>query len=120
MRDFANSTYQRKKVARNKIKIQRKPIEFKKYLRPLKMIITGLIFFTLTICIIYGTYRAVSKVTLFSLKSIEVTSAKHLTREEILGLAGIEPGKDLLRMNLQRMGEHILQNPWVETVRINR
>ena len=57
---------------------------------------------------------------MFSLKSIEVSSAKHLTRDEILGLAGVEPGKDLLRMNLKRMGEHILQNPWVETVRINR
>ncbi|MFZ4854849.1 MAG: cell division protein FtsQ/DivIB [Desulfuromonadaceae bacterium] len=120
MRDFAKSTYKRKNVARNKVKIQRKPIDFKKYLRPLKMVITGLALFTLTSGILYGTYRTISKVTLFSLKSIEVSSAKHLTREEILGLAGIEPGKDLLRMNLKSMGEHILQNPWVETVRINR
>jgi cell division septal protein FtsQ len=120
MRDFAKSSYQRKKVAPNKIKIQRKPLDIKKYLRPLKIAITGLAFFTLTSGILYGIYRVVSKATVFSLKSIEVTTAKHLTREEILGLAGIEPGKDLLRMNLKRMGEHILQNPWVETVRINR
>ena len=120
MRDFANSSYQRRKVAPNKIKIQRKPIDFKKYLRPLKMIVIGLTLCTLTSGILYGAYRAVSRITLFSLKSIEVSSAKHLTREEILGLAGIEPGKDLLRMNLRRMGEHILQNPWVETVQINR
>ncbi len=120
MRDFSNSTYQRAKVARNKVKIQRKPLDLKKYLRPLKTIITGLALFTLAGATGYGIYRAVSKITLFSLKSIEVTSATHLTREEILGLAGIEPGKDLLRMNLQRMGEHILQNPWVETVKINR
>ncbi|MEI6825918.1 MAG: FtsQ-type POTRA domain-containing protein [Desulfuromonadales bacterium] len=120
MRDFSNSRYQRKKVARNKIKIQRKPLDFKKYLRPLKKIIIGLAFLTLSSGILYGAYRTISKVTLFSLKSIEVTSAKHLTREEILGLAGIDPGKDLLRMNLKLMGEHILQNPWVETVRINR
>jgi cell division septal protein FtsQ len=57
---------------------------------------------------------------MFSLKSIEVTNTKHLTRDEILGLAGLETGKDLLGMDLKRMGEHILQNPWVETVRINR
>ncbi len=120
MQDFANSSYQRKKVTRNKVKIQRKPIDFKKYLRPLKTAIIGLVFFALTSGILYGIYRTISRVTLFSLKSIEVTSAKHLTREEILGLAGIEPGKDLLRMNLKLMGEHILQNPWVETVRINR
>ena len=120
MRDFANSSYQRKKVAPNKTKVQRKPLDFKKYLRPLKMVLTGVALFTLTSGILYGMYHVVSKVTLFSLKSIEVTSAKHLTREEILGLAGIEPGKALLSMNLKRMGEHILQNPWVETVRINR
>jgi cell division septal protein FtsQ len=120
MRDFSNSTYQRTKVARNKVKIQRKPLDLKKYLRPLKTIMTGLALFTLAGATGYSLYRAVSKITLFSLKSIEVTSATHLTREEILGLAGIEPGKDLLRMNLKRMGEHILQNPWVETVKINR
>lgn len=120
MRDFANSSYQRKKVAPNKVKIQRKPLDLKKYLRPLKMIMLGMAAIALSGGILYGCYRAFSAVTLFSLKSIEVSTAKHLKREEILELAGVEPGKDLLRMNLKRMGEHILQNPWVETVRINR
>jgi len=120
MRDFANSSYKRQKVAPNKVKIQRKPIDFKKYLRPLKKVSVGLVLFAVTTGILYGTYRVVTKISLFSLKSIEVASAKHLTREEILGLAGVEQGKDLLRMNLKLMGEHILQNPWVETVRINR
>lgn len=120
MRDFANSSYQRKKVAPNKTKLQRKPLDLKKYLRPLKTIALGLAAISLSSAILYGCYRAFSAVTLFSLKTIDVTAAKHLTREEILELAGVEPGKDLLRMNLKRMGEHILQNPWVETVRINR
>jgi cell division protein FtsQ len=120
VRDFANSSYQRRKVAPNRVKIQRTPLDLKKYLRPLKIVATGLAAVTLAGGILYGCYRAITTVTLFSLKSIEVSSAKHLTRDEILGLAGVEPGKDLLHMNLERMGEHILQNPWVETVRINR
>jgi len=120
VRDFANSSYQRRKVAPNKIKIQRKPLDLKKHLRLLKMITTGLTALTLAGGILYGSYRAIKTVTLFSLKSIEVSNARHLTRDEILGLAGVEMGKDLLRMNLKRMGEHILQNPWVETVQINR
>jgi cell division septal protein FtsQ len=120
VRDFAKPSYQRKKVAPNKVKITRKPRDFTKLLRPLKYTATGLIAVTLASGIIYGCYRAVSKVTVCSLKSIEVSTAKHLTREEILGLTGVEPGKDLLRMNLKRMGEQLLQNPWVETVRINR
>src|SRR6185369_11761389 len=84
------------------------------------MVFSGLAAFMLVGGIIYGCYQAIRNVSLFSLKSIEVSSARHLTRDEILGMAGVEPGKDLLRMNLKRMGEHILQNPWVETVRINR
>lgn len=107
-------------MAPNKVKIQRKPLDLKKYLRPLKMIMLGMAAVALSGGILYGCYRAVSAVTLFSVKTIEVSTVKHLTREELLELAGVEPGKDLLRMNLKRMGEHILQNPWVETVRINR
>ena len=120
MRDFVNSKYQRRKVAPNKVKIQRKPLNLKKYLRPLGKIAAGLISVTLTCGILYCTYRALDSATYFRLKIIDVSNAKRLTPEEILGLAGIESGKDLLRMNLKRMGEHILQNPWVETVRINR
>jgi len=120
VKDFANSSYQRRKVAPNRVKIQRKPLDLKKYLRPLKIAVTGVVTLSLATGILYGCYRAVTSVTLFSLKSIDVSSARHLTRDEILGLAGLEPGKDLLGMNLKRMGEHVLQNPWVETVRINR
>lgn len=120
MRDFANSSYQRRKIAPNKVKIQRTPLDLKKLLRPLKIIVTGLAVVSFAGGIVYGCHLALTKVTLFSLKSIEVSSAKHLTRDDILGLAGAEPGKDLLRMDLKLMGEHILQNPWVETVRINR
>lgn len=120
MRDFAHSSHQRRKVAPNKAKIQRTPLDLKKYLRPLKFAAAGLVAVTLSSGIIYGCYRALNAVTLFALTSIEVPNCKHLTRDEILGLGGIEPGKDLCRLNLKHMGEHILQNPWVETVRINR
>lgn len=120
MQDFANSSYQRRKVTPNKVKIQRQPLDLKKYLRPLKFIATVLATLSLAGGIVYGGYRTITRVTLFSLKSIELSSTKHLTRDEILGLAGIEPGINLLSLNLKRMGEHLLQNPWVETVRINR
>ena len=120
MRDFANSSYQRRKVAPNKVKVQRKPLDLKKYLRPLKVAATGMAVLSLAGGILYGCYRAFTSVTLFSLTSVDVSNTKHLTRDEILGLAGVEKGKDLLGMNLKQMGEHILQNPWVETVRINR
>jgi cell division septal protein FtsQ len=107
-------------VAPNKIKIQRTPLDLKKFLRPLKMAGTGLVGVALTGGITYGCYKLLTSVTLFSLKSIDIATTRHLTRDEIIGLAGVEPGKDLFGLNLKRIGEHILQNPWVETVRINR
>ena len=63
MRDFANSSYQRRKVAPNRVKIQRTPLDLKKYLRPLKPVAAGLVALTLAGGILYGCYRAISTVT---------------------------------------------------------
>ncbi|HIJ81849.1 MAG TPA: FtsQ-type POTRA domain-containing protein [Desulfuromonadales bacterium] len=120
MRDFANSSYQRRKVAPNKVKVQRKPLDLKKYARPLGTAMAGIAALALVAGLLYGGYRATQSATFFRLKHIEVSSAKRLTREEILGLANVDVGKDLLRLNLKQMGESLLQNRWIETVRINR
>ena len=121
MRDFAPSTYQRKKVAANKAKVQRsKPLEPGKYLRPMGKIALGLSGVALVCTIIFIGSRALCATTFFRLKTIDISSVKRLNRDEILAIAGVEPGRDLLRMNLKRMGEQLAQNPWVETVRIHR
>jgi len=120
VRDFSSSKYQRKKVTANKIRIQRKPIEWRKYLRPLGTLTLALAGFSLIFGVLYIGYRAIGATTFFRLKNIEVASAKRLNREEILALVGVEAGQDLARMNLKRMGEQLSRNPWVETVRIHR
>lgn len=120
MRDFSTSKYQRTKVAANKVKIQRKPIEWRKYLRPLGTIALAMAGLSLISGVFFVGYRAVGATTFFRLKNIEVSDAKRLSREEILALVGVEAGQDLARMNLKRMGEQLSQNPWVETVRIHR
>ena len=120
MRDFSSSTYQRKKVAANKVKIKHEPIEWGKYLRPLGKIALGIAGVALAGSILFAAYRAIGSATFFRLKHIEVSSAKHLTQEEILALVGVEAGQDMARMNLKHMGEQLAQNPWVENVRIHR
>jgi len=120
VRDFSSSTYKRRKVAVNKVKVQRKPIEWGKYLRPLGKIALGLAGVSLVFGSVYAGGRLIGSTTFFRLKNIEVSSAKRLTQEEILALTGVEAGQDLARMNLKRMGEQLAQNPWVETVRIHR
>lgn len=124
MRDYRNTTFQRKKPAVNKVKVQRKPIEWGKYLRPLGKIALGVSAVALAVGvvygIVYGTGKAIGSARFFSLKTIEVASAKRLNEAEILALAGVEPGQNLARMNLKRIGEQLAQNPWVETVRVHR
>jgi cell division protein FtsQ len=120
MRDFSASTYHRKKVAANKVKVQRQPLDLKKYLRPLRKVTLGLSGAALLCAVFFGIYRAIASATLFRLNNVEVANSRRLTRDEILAIAGAEPGRDLLRMNLKSMGEHLLQNPWIESVRIRR
>jgi cell division septal protein FtsQ len=120
VRDFSTSKYQRNKVAANKVKIKRKPIEWGKYLRSLGKISLVLAGLSLIFCVLYVGYRSVGAASFFHLKNIEVSSAKHLSREEILSLIGVETGQNLARINLKLMGEQLSQNPWVETVRIHR
>ena len=107
-------------MAVNKVKVQRKPIEWGKYLRPLRTIALGAAGVSLVFGIVFAAYRAVSSITFFRLRNIEVSSAKHLTQNEILALVGVEAGQDMARMNLKRMGEQLAQSPWVDTVRIHR
>jgi cell division septal protein FtsQ len=120
VRDFSTSKYKRNKVAANKVKIQRKPIEWGKYLRPLGTIAMALAGLSLISGVMFVGYRAFGAATFFRLKNIEVSNAKRLNRDEILTLVGVEAGQDLARMNLRHMGEQLSKNPWVETVRIHR
>lgn len=120
MRDFSKSTYQRKKVAANRVKVQRKPINWGKYLRPLGKLTICVIGASLICGAVFAGYRTVCAITPFRIKNIDVSSTERLTREEVLAIAGVEPGMDLLRMDLKSVGEQLSRNPWVETVNIQR
>jgi len=120
MQDFATSTYQRRKVSPNRVKVRREPIDLSRYLKPIKSMATYMAGAMLCCALIFVAYRVLNATTFCRLKTIDVASSKHLSREDIMTITGIEPGKDLLRLNLKRMGEQLSSNPWVETVRIRR
>jgi len=120
MRDYSKSTWQQKKIAPNKVKVQRQPIDWKKYLRPLRPIAFGSIALLIAGGLGYAGYRALGSATFCRLKNIDVNNTKRITRDELLALASITPGKDMLRMNLKSIGEQISRNPWVESVHIRR
>ena len=107
-------------MAPNRVKVQREPLNLRKYLRPLGRIALALAGAALAGAALVAGFRAFRSATFCRLKTIEVATCRHMTREEILAIAGVEPGKDLLRLNLKQMGEQLIHNPWVETVRIRR
>lgn len=120
MRDFARTPYRSTKVAPNKSKVQRKPLNLKKYLRPLRWVAAGAGILGLLALVVYGSWRAIAAVNLSPLKNIEVTETRRVTREDLIAVSGIAPGMDLVRLNLKHTSEHIMQNPWVETVHVRR
>lgn len=120
MKDYSKSSWQQKKVPLNKVKVKRKPIDWKKYLRHLRPIVLGVSALTLFSGVGYFGYQALGSATFCRLKNIDVSNTKRITRDEVLALASLKPGDDILRMNLKTMGEQISRNPWVETVHIRR
>ncbi len=65
-------------------------------------------------------YNAITRARFFRLEHIEISETGKVSRQAILEATGITPGDDLLRMDIRQIGEQLLRNPWVETVRINR
>lgn len=120
MKDYSSQPYQRKKVAVNKVKKQRTPLDLQKYLRPLFRYAGFLAAGLLAAALLYGGYRAAASVTLFRVTRIDVAGSKRLSRDEVLSMAALEPGRDLLRLDLKRTGELLAQNPWVEYVHVRR
>ncbi len=120
MRDFASPRCQRTKSSANRARKQRAPLNLKKYLRPLGLGLLGLAGVALVGGTLYAGYRSLFSLTLFRLKEIRISPTRHLSRQEVMAIADLEPGRDLLRLDLKKMGEQLTQNPWVETVRIRR
>ena len=61
-----------------------------------------------------------ARTTFLRLERIEVNELKRLTREEVIGLAGVRPGDEMLSLRLRRIGEQLAKNPWVEKIQVRR
>ena len=114
-------TLNKQKVAsRNRFKRQRRKIDFRGLFRRFVRVISVVVVVSLIGLIVYAAGGFISRTTFLRLERIEVTGLKRLTRDEVISLAAVRPGDDLLGMSLRRMGEHIGRNPWVAKVKIRR
>lgn len=108
------------RVAQNRMKRERRKVNIRGLLKKASRGAVCLVLASLAGLILFEAYSLIGSASFFRLEQIEVSPLKRLTRDEIIALAGIRPGDDLLRLRLGRMGEQLSRNPWIENVRIRR
>lgn len=114
-------TLNKQKAARgNRFKRQRRKIDFRGLLKKSVRLVAVIVVVSLIGLIGYGASGFISRTTFLRLERIEVTGLKRLTRDEIISLATVRTGDDMLGLKLRQMGEHIAKNPWVSRVQIRR
>jgi cell division septal protein FtsQ len=109
-----------KPAGKNRLKKQRKPINYRSFFKKAVRLVGGVLVVALASLTIYEVYGVLARTTFLRLERIEVNNLKRLTREEVVGLAGIKLGDDMLGLRLRRIGEQLAKNPWVEKVRVRR
>jgi cell division protein FtsQ len=108
------------KPAQNRLKKQRKPINYRGIFKKVLRLAGGVLVVALAGLTVYEVYGVLARTTFLRLERIEVSNLKRLSREEVIGLAGIKVGDDMLGLPLRRIGEQLAKNPWVEKVRVQR
>ena len=127
MRDLKHATRRPSRVVRppvqNRVretKKARKPLNLRRHLKRAGKLLGGLALVLLIGFSGYHASRALSRIVLFKLDTIEITNNRRIDRREIITLAGTRIGDDLVRLNLRKIGEQLEKNPWIESVRVKR
>lgn len=112
-----------KPVGRNRVKETkkpRKPLNIRRYLTWAGRLLGGGAVAALIGFGCYEAYGFASRFVMFRLNVIEVANNRRIPRSEILALAGVRAGDDLMKINLRQVGEQLEKNPWIETVKVRR
>jgi cell division septal protein FtsQ len=107
-------------VARNRLKKQRKPINYRGFFKKAARLAGILIAIALVVVIGSELYGVLAHTTFLRLDRIEVNTLRRLNREAVIALSGVKPGDDMLTMKLSRVGEQLMKNPWAEKVKVRR
>ena len=127
MRDFKQTTRRptqgAKPVVHNRskqVRKERKPLNIRRHLKMTGKLLGGTALVALVAFSGYHASLVISRIILFKLNSIEVTNNRRINRQEIISLANIKNGDDLLKLKLGKIGEQLGKNPWIESVRVKR
>lgn len=109
-----------RKVAPNKLKVRKEPLDLRKYLLPLIRIVSKGGLLLLIGGLLAASVHSLLKATPFPVQRVVVHGTQRLTHDEIIGLTGVSPGQNLLALRLKSIGQQVATNPWVASVRVQR
>ena len=107
-------------ATRNRFKKQRKKVDVRGFFKKTVRMTAAVVVVSLVVLVCFELYGFVGKTTFLRLERVDVVGIKKLTRDEILSAASVKIGDDLLGLKLARMGEQLIKNPWVASVRVRR
>lgn len=118
MRDLRLKTT--RPAVKNRLKKKRKPINYRGFFKKAVRLVGCILVVALLGLTGYEVNGVISKTTFMRLERIDVNPLKRLTRTEVISLAGVKPGDNMITLKLWRIGEQLSKNPWVEKVRVKR
>lgn len=89
-------------------------------------LIVKLMFYGLLLCVfgwagVVGYREAAPTVArLFELQEITVSGINQVTRQEVLGQAGVQPGQSLLWLDMRQIADRLRSHPWIKQVTVSR
>ena len=69
---------------------------------------------------VWGGYRLALSSSRFSIQNIEVEASRRLPDRELARRAGIQTGQNLLALDLRQAEQRLLEDPWIQSVRMTR
>lgn len=109
-----------RKVARNRTKVRKEPLDLRKYLLPAIRYGSRYGLALLVVVLLFAAIKGLMQTTPFPVQRVDVRGVQRLTREEIVTLTGVLPGQNLLSLHLKAVGQQVARNPWVASVRVQR
>jgi cell division septal protein FtsQ len=107
-------------AGKNRLKKERQPIDYRGFLKKGARGVVWLTAIAFAGVVSFEIYTLFAKTTFLRLERIEVSRLTRLTQEDVISLAGVKIGDDMLGLRLRRIGEQLSKNPWLAKVKVRR
>jgi cell division protein FtsQ len=68
----------------------------------------------------WAGYRAIMTSPHFAVREVVVPESRHVSREELLAMVAVEPGRNIFTVDLSRISRDLAAHPWLDRVAVRR